>query len=212
MAIRCQDARSGRRISHCPGFFGASIGRSAAATYPTPSRPGSRTLDMVRSFTQSEQAANPVALAEPGCIVAGQRLAGPQIETSRHAAHTDCNPRTSQHCSQVAMHPPRSSCAKTVAKQQTWLTTERPMSRVLESVGNLTTLTGSRTDLVGNQRDVPALRQARLAAHGQPLPEQSKRGQVDQPTRCPHWSFVTMDRTCLMRYGPAKRVSTKDCA
>jgi hypothetical protein len=40
----------------------------------------SRTLDMVRSFTQSEQAADPVALAEPGCIAAGQRLAGPLIE------------------------------------------------------------------------------------------------------------------------------------
>jgi hypothetical protein len=42
--------------------------------------PDSRTLDMVRSFTQSEQAADPVALAEPGCIAAGQRLAGPLIE------------------------------------------------------------------------------------------------------------------------------------
>jgi hypothetical protein len=41
----------------------------------------SRTLDMVRSFTQSEQAADPVALAEPGCIAAGQRLAGPLIES-----------------------------------------------------------------------------------------------------------------------------------
>ena len=40
----------------------------------------SRTLDMVRSFTQSEQAADPVALAEPGGIAAGQRLAGPLIE------------------------------------------------------------------------------------------------------------------------------------
>src|SRR5664280_2711547 len=40
---------------------------------------------------------------------------------------------TSQHCSQVALHPHRSSCAKTVAKQQTWLTTARPMSRVLDS-------------------------------------------------------------------------------
>src|SRR5450759_463348 len=53
----------------------------------------SRTLDMVRSFTQSEQAADPVALAEPGCIAAGQRLAGPLIESKRHAAHTDCNAR-----------------------------------------------------------------------------------------------------------------------
>ena len=35
MAIRCQDAKSGRRICHCPGFFGAPIGRSAPATYPT---------------------------------------------------------------------------------------------------------------------------------------------------------------------------------
>ena len=40
--------------------------------------PDIRTLDMVRSFTESEQAADPVALAEPGCIAAGQRLAGPR--------------------------------------------------------------------------------------------------------------------------------------
>ena len=36
----------------------------------------SRTPDMVRRFTQSEQAANTAALAEPNCIAAGQRLAG----------------------------------------------------------------------------------------------------------------------------------------
>jgi len=36
----------------------------------------SRTPDMVRRFTQSEQAANAAALAEPNCIAAGQRLAG----------------------------------------------------------------------------------------------------------------------------------------
>src|SRR5664280_2966670 len=87
---------------------------------------------MVRSFTQSEQAADPVALAEPGCIAAGQRLAEPLIESKRHAAHTDCNARPHSNVLRWRCTPPRSSCAKTVAKQQTWLTTARPMSRVLE--------------------------------------------------------------------------------
>jgi L-alanine-DL-glutamate epimerase-like enolase superfamily enzyme len=35
-----------------------------------------RTPDMVRRFTQSQQAANTAALARPDCIAAGQRLAG----------------------------------------------------------------------------------------------------------------------------------------
>jgi len=43
--------------------------------------PDSRTPDMVRTFTQSEQAADTVILAGPGCIAAGQRLAGSQIES-----------------------------------------------------------------------------------------------------------------------------------
>jgi transposase len=85
----------------------------------------------VRSFTQSEQAADPVALAEPACIAAGQRLAGPQIESIKACRAHRLQRPTSHHCSQVALHPPRSSCAKTVAKQQTWLTTAPPMSRVL---------------------------------------------------------------------------------
>jgi hypothetical protein len=88
---------------------------------------------MVRSFTQSEQAADPVALAEPACIAAGQRLAGPQIESIKACRAHRLQRPTSHHCSQVALHPPRSSCAKTVAKQQTWLTTAPPMSRVLDS-------------------------------------------------------------------------------
>jgi len=41
----------------------------------------SRTPDMVRTFTQSEQAADTVILAEPGCVAASQRLAGSQIES-----------------------------------------------------------------------------------------------------------------------------------
>jgi hypothetical protein len=40
----------------------------------------SRTPDLVRSFTQSEKAADTVTLTGPGCIAAGQRLAGSQVE------------------------------------------------------------------------------------------------------------------------------------
>jgi len=48
---------------------------------------------MVRTFTQSEQAADTVILAGPGCIAAGQRLAGSQVESCRQAAGTDCTAR-----------------------------------------------------------------------------------------------------------------------
>ena len=49
---------------------------AAAISDATVVAPDPRTPDMVRRFTQSEQAANTAALAEPNCIAAGQRLAG----------------------------------------------------------------------------------------------------------------------------------------
>jgi hypothetical protein len=39
-----------------------------------------RTLDMVRKFMQREKAADALFPAGPGCIAAGQRLAGSQVE------------------------------------------------------------------------------------------------------------------------------------
>jgi len=47
-----------------------------AFAWETAVRPEPRTPDMVRRFTQSQQAANTAALAGPDCIAAGQRLAG----------------------------------------------------------------------------------------------------------------------------------------
>src|ERR1019366_5301785 len=73
-------APAGQRPTSCT----ACRGRVKTLTPPwclAKSDTDSRTPDMVRTFTQSEQAADTVILAGPSCIAAGQRLAGSQIES-----------------------------------------------------------------------------------------------------------------------------------
>ena len=64
------------------------------------------------------------------CRSTACRITNRIVKASRgHRLHRP----SSQHCSHVALHLQHSICAKTVARHQTWLTSEPPMPRVLDS-------------------------------------------------------------------------------
>jgi len=85
---------------------------------------------MVRKFMQLEEAADALFPARPGCIAAGQRLAGSQVELWRQAAGIDFH-RQAHSVVLTCGCTSNIRRAKTIARQRIWLTGPPPMSGVL---------------------------------------------------------------------------------